>query len=192
MTIETRETLALEGGAPVRSSFLPYHQPLVDADDERAVLETLRSGWLTTGPRTKAFEKDAGRLHRRRALRRGELVHRGAAPGARSGRRRPRRRGDHVADHVRVDRQRHRAPRGASGVRRRRAGHAQHRRGRDRGARSRRGPRRIIPVDFAGHPCDLDDDHGDRRAATGCRSSRTRRTRSAPSTRAAASAASPT
>jgi dTDP-4-amino-4,6-dideoxygalactose transaminase len=42
----------------VRSSFLPFHQPLVDADDERAVLETLRSGWLTTGPRTKAFEKD--------------------------------------------------------------------------------------------------------------------------------------
>ena len=42
----------------MRSSFLPFHQPLVDADDERAVLETLRSGWLTTGPRTKAFEKD--------------------------------------------------------------------------------------------------------------------------------------
>ena len=42
----------------MRSSFLPFHQPLIDADDERAVLETLRSGWLTTGPRTKAFEKD--------------------------------------------------------------------------------------------------------------------------------------
>jgi dTDP-4-amino-4,6-dideoxygalactose transaminase len=42
----------------VRSSFLPFHQPLVDADDERAVVETLRSGWLTTGPRTKGFEKD--------------------------------------------------------------------------------------------------------------------------------------
>ena len=58
MTIETRETLALQGGAPVRASFLPFHQPLIDADDERAVLETLRSGWLTTGPRTKGFEKD--------------------------------------------------------------------------------------------------------------------------------------
>jgi len=56
--IETRETLAVEGGAPVRSSFLPYHQPLIDADDERAVVETLRSGWLTTGPRTKGFEKE--------------------------------------------------------------------------------------------------------------------------------------
>jgi dTDP-4-amino-4,6-dideoxygalactose transaminase len=58
VTIETRETLALQGGAPVRPSFLPFHQPLVDADDERAVLETLRSGWLTTGPRTKRFEKE--------------------------------------------------------------------------------------------------------------------------------------
>jgi dTDP-4-amino-4,6-dideoxygalactose transaminase len=56
--IETPETLAVEGGAPVRSSFLPYHQPLIDADDERAVVDTLRSGWLTTGPRTKGFEKD--------------------------------------------------------------------------------------------------------------------------------------
>jgi dTDP-4-amino-4,6-dideoxygalactose transaminase len=58
VTIETRETLALDGGAPVRASFLPYHQPLVDASDERAVVETLRSGWLTTGPKTKGFEKD--------------------------------------------------------------------------------------------------------------------------------------
>ena len=57
MTIETRETLAAEGGVPVRSSFLPYHQPLVDAADEQAVVDTLRSGWLTTGPRTKGFEK---------------------------------------------------------------------------------------------------------------------------------------
>ena len=54
--IQTSERLALQGGTPVRPSFLPFHQPLIDADDERAVLETLRSGWLTTGPRTKAFE----------------------------------------------------------------------------------------------------------------------------------------
>ena len=42
--------------APVRSTFLPYHQPSIDADDEQAILETLRSGWITTGPRTKTFE----------------------------------------------------------------------------------------------------------------------------------------
>jgi len=43
--------------APVRATFLPYHQPSIDADDEQAVLEVLRSGWITTGPRTKTFEK---------------------------------------------------------------------------------------------------------------------------------------
>lgn len=58
MTIQTSELLALRGGSPVRGSFLPFHQPLLDSDDERAVVETLRSGWLTTGPRTKSFEQE--------------------------------------------------------------------------------------------------------------------------------------
>ena len=30
----------------------------MDAAEEQALIETLRSGWLTTGPQTKAFEKD--------------------------------------------------------------------------------------------------------------------------------------
>ena len=58
MTIQTSELLALRGGPPVRGSFLPFHQPLLDGDDEREVIETLRSGWLTTGPRTKSFEQE--------------------------------------------------------------------------------------------------------------------------------------
>ena len=41
----------------VRPSFLPYHQPLIESDDEQAVLDVLRSGWLTTGPQTKTFER---------------------------------------------------------------------------------------------------------------------------------------
>ena len=41
----------------VRLSFLPYHQPLIESDDETAVLDVLRSGWLTTGPQTKTFER---------------------------------------------------------------------------------------------------------------------------------------
>ncbi len=49
--------LAIEGGTPVRPAFLPYHQPLIEHDDEQSVLETLRSGWITTGPKTKAFER---------------------------------------------------------------------------------------------------------------------------------------
>ena len=40
-----------------RATFLPYHQPLLGAEEEASVLETMRSGWLTTGPKTKLFEK---------------------------------------------------------------------------------------------------------------------------------------
>jgi dTDP-4-amino-4,6-dideoxygalactose transaminase len=58
VTMQTSEKLASQGGTPVRDSFLPFHQPHVDADDEQAVLETLRSGWLTTGPRAKRFEEE--------------------------------------------------------------------------------------------------------------------------------------
>ncbi|HXG87686.1 MAG TPA: DegT/DnrJ/EryC1/StrS aminotransferase family protein [Vicinamibacterales bacterium] len=50
--------MAVEGGRPVRDSFLPFHRPWIDDRDEQSVVETLRSGWLTTGPKTKQFEKD--------------------------------------------------------------------------------------------------------------------------------------
>ena len=60
MTIRAEHpgVLAADGGIPVRPTFLPYHQPSIDAADEQAVLEALRSGWITTGPRTKAFERE--------------------------------------------------------------------------------------------------------------------------------------
>lgn len=41
----------------VNEDFLPYNQPSIDEDEIAAVVETLRSGWLTTGPRTRAFEQ---------------------------------------------------------------------------------------------------------------------------------------
>lgn len=56
MRVDTGEKPAVEGGAPVRASFLPFHQPSIDAADEASVLETLRSGWITTGPKTKSLE----------------------------------------------------------------------------------------------------------------------------------------
>jgi dTDP-4-amino-4,6-dideoxygalactose transaminase len=37
--------------------YLPYNQPSIDDDEINAVVETLRSGWLTTGPRTREFER---------------------------------------------------------------------------------------------------------------------------------------
>src|SRR5215207_3704638 len=49
--------LAIDGGAPVRSSRLPYGRQSIDDGDEQAVVEALRSGWLTTGPRVGAFER---------------------------------------------------------------------------------------------------------------------------------------
>lgn len=48
--------LAIDGGKPVRSVMLPYGRQLIDDDDVRAVINTLRSGWLTTGPRVVEFE----------------------------------------------------------------------------------------------------------------------------------------
>lgn len=38
-----------------RSSFLPFSPPQIDEREIDAVVETLRSGWLTTGPRTQEF-----------------------------------------------------------------------------------------------------------------------------------------
>ncbi|SVC22275.1 uncharacterized protein METZ01_LOCUS275129, partial [marine metagenome] len=37
---------------------LPYHRPCIDDDEINEVVETLKSGWLTTGSRTFQFEED--------------------------------------------------------------------------------------------------------------------------------------
>jgi perosamine synthetase len=39
-----------------RADFLPFHRPTLGQEEEAAVIEVLRSGWLTTGSRAKAFE----------------------------------------------------------------------------------------------------------------------------------------
>lgn len=49
--------LAIEGGSPVRETFLPYGRQSIDEDDIQAVVEVLRSAWLTTGPRVSEFEE---------------------------------------------------------------------------------------------------------------------------------------
>ncbi|GIV09408.1 MAG: spore coat polysaccharide biosynthesis protein SpsC [Fimbriimonadales bacterium] len=41
-----------------RATFLPYALPSIDEQEEQAVLEVLRSGWLTTGQRTRQFEQE--------------------------------------------------------------------------------------------------------------------------------------
>lgn len=48
---------AIEGGAPVRAERLPFFRPAVGEEEFAAVMETLRSGWLTVGPRTAEFRQ---------------------------------------------------------------------------------------------------------------------------------------
>ena len=50
------EQLAVEGGRPVRAKFLPYGRHNVTQEDIDAVVEVLRSDWLTTGPKVEEFE----------------------------------------------------------------------------------------------------------------------------------------
>jgi perosamine synthetase len=49
--------LALHGGQPVRARLLPYGHQWIDEDDIQAVVEVLRSDWITTGPKVAEFEK---------------------------------------------------------------------------------------------------------------------------------------
>ena len=51
------ETLAIHGGMPVRERLLPYGRQSVDDADVQAVLEVLKSDWLTTGPKVGEFEE---------------------------------------------------------------------------------------------------------------------------------------
>jgi perosamine synthetase len=54
---QTSALLALHGGTPVRRDVLPYGRQVIEDDDVQAVVEVLRSEWLTTGPRVGAFEE---------------------------------------------------------------------------------------------------------------------------------------
>src|SRR2546426_4782918 len=38
--------------------FIAFHRPSVGEEEIREVVETLRSGWLTTGPKTAQFEEE--------------------------------------------------------------------------------------------------------------------------------------
>jgi perosamine synthetase len=49
--------LAIDGGTPVRESRLPYGRQWITQDDIDAVVATLKSDWLTTGPKVDEFER---------------------------------------------------------------------------------------------------------------------------------------
>src|SRR5437870_2063039 len=51
-----KSQLAIDGGPPVRQSSLPYGHQSIDESDINALIDVLRSDWLTTGPTVQAFE----------------------------------------------------------------------------------------------------------------------------------------
>ena len=60
--------------APERDEFLPFARPSITDRRSSAVLEVLDSGWLTTGPRTKAFEEAFAAQRRAPPCRGAQLV----------------------------------------------------------------------------------------------------------------------
>ncbi len=46
---------------PVRDNFLVFGQPIIEEEEIEEVLATLRSGWLGTGPKVAQFESDFAR-----------------------------------------------------------------------------------------------------------------------------------
>jgi perosamine synthetase len=43
---------------PTQNEFIPFHRPVIAEDEIQSVVETLKSGWLTTGPKVKRLEED--------------------------------------------------------------------------------------------------------------------------------------
>ena len=45
------------GKNKIRETFLPFHVPSISEEEIQEVTDTLRTGWITTGPKTKLFEE---------------------------------------------------------------------------------------------------------------------------------------
>ena len=43
---------------PTATKALPFHVPLIEEEDIQAVVKALQSGWITTGPKVKEFERE--------------------------------------------------------------------------------------------------------------------------------------
>ena len=106
----------------IRETFLPFSRPGIGEEEIAELLDSLRSGWITTGPKVERFSQDVREVRRRQARRRALVGHRGTASRAAGPRHRPRRRGDHHAADLR--------------------GHGEH-------DRARRAPRRCSPTSTA-------------------------------------------
>ena len=56
------EQLAINGGTPVRKTPLSYGRQYIDEADIQAVADTLRSDYLTCGPRVTQLEEKLCRV----------------------------------------------------------------------------------------------------------------------------------
>ena len=56
--LQREKPLAIDGGLPVRETMLPFNAPYIGAEEIAEVVDTLSSGWITTGPKTKQFERE--------------------------------------------------------------------------------------------------------------------------------------
>ena len=52
------DRLAIEGGDPVRPTFLPFGAPVIGEEEIAEVVDTLRSGWIGQGRRVERFERE--------------------------------------------------------------------------------------------------------------------------------------
>lgn len=57
MTKKPPSLPAIEGGRPVRKRFLIFGQPRLFREEIDEIIDTVRSGWWGTGPKTHAFEQ---------------------------------------------------------------------------------------------------------------------------------------
>lgn len=51
------DKLAIDGGKPLRDNFLVFGSPRIEDAEISEVVDTLKSGWLGTGPKTHKFEE---------------------------------------------------------------------------------------------------------------------------------------
>jgi dTDP-4-amino-4,6-dideoxygalactose transaminase len=57
MSSTSQSRLAIDGGAPVRDTLLEFSPPLLGDGEIQSVIATIRSGWLTSGPRVAELER---------------------------------------------------------------------------------------------------------------------------------------